>query len=59
MAGQLKRSTKRLFALILSIPLVILVGGSIYMLGMTYLEHTPRDFLTSVEWAAETLTTTG
>lgn len=59
MAGQLKRSTKRLFALILSIPLVILAGGSIYMLGMTYLEHTPRDFLTSVEWAAETLTTTG
>ena len=59
MAAQLKRSTKRLLALILSIPVVILAGGLIYMFGMTYLEHAPRDFLASVEWAAETLTTTG
>ena len=59
MAAQLKRSTKRLLALILSIPVVILAGGLIYMFGMTYLEHVPRDFLSSVEWAAEALTTTG
>ncbi|WP_313950836.1 NAD-binding protein [Accumulibacter sp.] len=59
MIGHFKRSTKRLFALILSIPLVILAGGLAYMFGMDYLEHTPRDFWTSIEWAAETLTTTG
>ncbi|MCP5228083.1 NAD-binding protein [Accumulibacter sp.] len=59
MIGTFKRSTKRLFALLLSIPLVILAGGMLYMFGMTYLEHTPRDFWTSLEWAAETLTTTG
>jgi len=57
--GHLKRSTKRLFALILSIPLVILVGGVLYMFGMTYVEGAPRDFWTSLEWAAETLTTVG
>jgi hypothetical protein len=57
--GHFKRSTKRLFALILSIPLVILVGGVLYMFGMTYVEGAPRDFWTSLEWAAETLTTVG
>ena len=59
MIGTFKRSTKRLFALLLSIPLVILAGGVLYMFGMTYLEHSPRDFWTSLEWAAETLTTVG
>jgi Mg/Co/Ni transporter MgtE len=29
--GHFKRSTRRLFALILSIPLVILAGGLVYM----------------------------
>ncbi|MBL8425362.1 MAG: Trk K+ transport system NAD-binding subunit [Candidatus Accumulibacter regalis] len=59
MIGHFKRSTRRLFALILSIPLVILAGGLLYMFLMTHLENSPRDFWTSVEWAAETLTTTG
>jgi voltage-gated potassium channel len=57
--GHFKRSTKRLFALILSIPLVVLLGGVLYMFGMTYVEGAPRDFWTSLEWAAETLTTVG
>ena len=59
MVGHFKRSTRRLFILMLSIPLVILAGGMVYMFGMSYLEHTPRDFWASIEWAAETLTTTG
>jgi voltage-gated potassium channel len=57
--GHFKRSTRRLFALLLSIPLVILAGGLLYMSGMDYLENNPRDFWASIEWAAETLTTTG
>lgn len=59
MAGYFKRSTRRLFVLIASIPLVILVGGLLYMVGMANLEQAPRDFWSSIEWAAETLTTTG
>ncbi|MBE2257404.1 MAG: NAD-binding protein [Rhodobacteraceae bacterium] len=59
MVGHFKRSTKRLFILLLSLPLVILAGALLYMSGMSYLEHSPRDFWTSLEWAAETLTTTG
>lgn len=59
MFGDFKRSTKRLFVLLLCIPLVILAGGLIYMFGMEYLEHTPRGFWRSLGWASETLTTTG
>jgi Trk K+ transport system NAD-binding subunit len=37
----------------------VLVLASIYMIGMEHLEGNPRTFLQSLQWAAETVTTTG
>lgn len=59
MQTKLKRSTKRLFALLALLPAAVLLLGTIYMLGMTYLEGTPRTFLQGIQWASETITTTG
>lgn len=59
MLSPLKRSTKRLIVLLALLPLAVLVLGTIYMFAMTYLEGSPRTFLESMQWAAETLTTTG
>src|ERR1035437_8312350 len=59
MLSKLKRSTKRLLALLALLPSAVLLLGTIYMLGMDYLEGTPRTFLQSLQWASETLTTTG
>ena len=59
MLSRLKRSTKRLLALLALLPAAVLILGTIYMLGMEHLEETPRSFLHSLQWAAETLTTTG
>ncbi|MFA7268740.1 MAG: NAD-binding protein [Sterolibacterium sp.] len=59
MPGHFKRSTKRLIILLASLPAVIVILGYIYMLGMAYLEGTPRGFWASIEWASETITTTG
>lgn len=59
MAAHIRRSTRRLITLLASLPAALLLFGSLYMLGMTYLEGTPRDLWSSLEWAAETLTTTG
>ena len=56
---QFQRSTRRLLALLAALPLAIIGLGMLYMLGMNYLEGTPRGFWQSVEWAAETITTTG
>ena len=56
---KLKRSTRRLLLLAASIPVVILLLALLYMAGMQYIEGTPRGFWRSIEWAAETLTTTG
>jgi Trk K+ transport system NAD-binding subunit len=56
---RLRRSTRRLLLLLASLPAAVAVLGLVYMLGMTYLEGSPRSFLASVEWASETLTTTG
>lgn len=38
---------------------MVVVLGLLYMIGMDLLEHQPRGFWNSMEWAAETLTTTG
>ncbi len=38
---------------------VLLAATLIYMLGMATLEDSPRTFLQALEWAAETLTSTG
>ncbi len=54
-----RRSTLRLLALLASLPVAVALLGVVYMLGMAYLEGSPRSFLASVEWASETLTTTG
>jgi Trk K+ transport system NAD-binding subunit len=49
----------RLLALLAALPAAVLVLGALYMLGMTYLEGSPRGFWESLEWASETLSTTG
>ncbi len=54
-----KRSTRRLLILLASLPAAVFLLGGIYMMGMTYLEGSPRGFIQSIEWASETLTTTG
>jgi Trk K+ transport system NAD-binding subunit len=56
---KLKRSTRGLLLLIASLPALVLVLALLYMAGMDYLEGSPRSFWWSLEWAAETLTTTG
>lgn len=42
-----------------SLPAVVVLSALVYMAGMTWLEGTPRSFWTSLEWAVETITTTG
>ncbi|MEI7611798.1 MAG: NAD-binding protein [Betaproteobacteria bacterium] len=59
MLSNLKRSTRRLLALLALLPSTVLILGTIYMFGMDYLEGSPRTFLESIQWASETLTTTG
>ncbi len=59
MFSNFKRSTKRLFVLLTLLPSAVLILGTLYMLGMTHLEGTPRTFLQGMQWASETLTTTG
>ena len=59
MFSRLKRSTKRLLALIALLPAAVLVLGTIYMLGMEHLEGAPRTLMQSIQWASETITNTG
>ena len=59
MLPKITRSTRRVIALLLLTPAIVLLLGLLYMLGMTYLEGQPRTYLRSVMWASETLTTTG
>ena len=55
----MKRSQRRLLALVATVPLLLVATALVYQLGMATLEGKPRGFLDSLEWAAETLTTTG
>jgi Trk K+ transport system NAD-binding subunit len=55
----LPRSYRRLLYLLLSLPVLLVVLGLVYQLGMLYLEGIHRTLGDSIEWAAETLTTTG
>ncbi|MBZ0115281.1 MAG: NAD-binding protein [Thermoanaerobaculia bacterium] len=55
----MNRARRRLLALVLSIPVLLVVLAFTYMGLMYYLEGQSRNFLDSFEWAAETLTTTG
>ena len=59
MRFNLKRSNKRFLALLTLLPISVLVLALIYMEGMDRLEQSPRTFLQSIQWAAETVTTTG
>lgn len=53
------RLRKRLLALVLALFAVLIVSALLYMAGMSRLEGKPRSFWQSIEWAAETLSTTG
>ena len=55
----MRRSRRRLLLLLLSLPVLVVLSALLYMLGMAVLEGQPRTFWQSVEWASETLTTTG
>ncbi len=53
------RSQKRLLVLLAALPLMLIAMAILYVLGMAYLESEPRGFWQGLEWAAETLSTTG
>lgn len=53
------RSRIRLLLLVLGLALMIVVSTLLYMWGMAALEGKPRNFWQSLEWAGETLSTTG
>ncbi len=55
----MRRSRKRLLILLASLLAVLIVSTLLYMEGMTHLEGKPRGFWQALEWAAETLSTTG
>ncbi len=55
----MRRSRRRLLMLIALVPMLVLAATGIYMLGMESLEGNPRDFWRALEFAAETVTTTG
>jgi Trk K+ transport system NAD-binding subunit len=56
---RVRPTQRRLLLLAASIVALMVVSALLYDVGMSRLEGTPRDFWTSLEWAAETLTTTG
>lgn len=55
----MRRSSRRLLLLVAALPVTLVALALLYMLGMAYLEHDPRGFWRSLEWAGETITTTG
>jgi Trk K+ transport system NAD-binding subunit len=55
----MRRSRRRLAVLILGLLLTVLASAFLYMWGMALLEGKPRTFWESLEWAGETLSTTG
>jgi Trk K+ transport system NAD-binding subunit len=54
-----RRSQRRLAILLLGLLLTVLASTLLYMWGMAALEGKPRSFWQSLEWASETLSTTG
>jgi len=54
-----RRSLVRLLVLFGSIPVSLVLCALLYQIGMEHLEETPRTFIQSLEWSAETVTTTG
>ena len=59
MPFQLKRSSKRFLTILALLPALVVVLAFLYMEGMDLLEGRPRTLLQSLQWATETITTTG
>ncbi len=59
MPFKIKPATRRFLTLLTILPTAILTLGTLYMLGMTHLEGTPRTLLEGVQWASESITNTG
>ncbi|RFO98388.1 hypothetical protein DIC66_00330 [Rhodoferax lacus] len=59
MPFKLKRSSRRFLTILAVLPLTVVLLAWIYMQGMAHLEGHPRSFLQSLQWATETITTTG
>ncbi len=55
----MQRSTRRLLALAVGLLAFVVGSALLYQFGMAALEGKPRSFWDAVEWAAETLSTTG
>jgi len=55
----MRRSRRRLVVLFLGLFFTVLASAFLYMWGMAALEGKPRTFWESLEWAAESLSTTG
>ena len=55
----MRRPYNRLLLLAAFLLVTLIVSATAYMVGMRHLEGEDRDFFSSLEWAAETLTTTG
>ncbi len=55
----MRRSTRRLLTIIALLPVLVLLATGAYMVGMRELEGEPRDFFQALEFASETITTTG
>ena len=53
------KSQKRLLAMVVGLTVLLMVSAVLYMLGMAFLEGQERGFWRSLEFAAETLSTTG
>jgi Trk K+ transport system NAD-binding subunit len=53
------RSQRRLLLVVAAVPVLVVLSALVYMWGMGRLEGHPRGFWDSLEWAGETLTTTG
>jgi Trk K+ transport system NAD-binding subunit len=53
------RSTRRLLALAIALMAFVVGSALLYQFGMARLEGKERSFWDSIEWAAETVTTTG
>lgn len=59
MPFKIKPATRRLLTLLTILPTAVLTLGTLYMLGMTHLEGTPRTLLEGIQWASESITNTG
>jgi len=55
----MQKSRLRILALVGTLLGLLIIFTVLYMLGMSHLEGKPRGFWSSLEWAAETLSTTG